>query len=63
MTASDWPPGYTITGIIAAIQAIALHKSRTIHICPMCGATPGKIGIGCLQCEMCHGDPGDGGDE
>lgn len=30
---------------------------RCLYVCNMCNAGPGRIGIGCLNCECCYGNP------
>lgn len=45
----DWQPGYEeCPGICAGYCG---------RVCAMCGAGPGKRGIGCLNCESCLFNP------
>ncbi|CAG0950423.1 MAG: hypothetical protein OIN86_13550 [Candidatus Methanoperedens sp.] len=47
----DWQPGYE--------ECPDLSLRLILRICPMCGAGPGKIGIGCLECDCAIGNPED----
>jgi hypothetical protein len=53
----SWHPGYVdCPGFVDCDGKFGAGDSCD-RICPVCGAPPGKIGIGCLECECCIGDP------
>jgi hypothetical protein len=43
----NWQPGYD--------KCPGQCDIMCTRVCHMCGATPGQIGIGCLECECCFG--------
>lgn len=57
MSGKIWQPGYLVC---PAEPCTGGHRENAYGSCtpsPICGAAVGIIGIGCLQCDQCTGDP------
>lgn len=57
MTKNTWQPGYVPCAADPCTGGHRENAFRNCTQCTLCGAQPGEVGIGCLQCEMCLGDP------
>ncbi len=57
MSGKNWQPGYQVCPGFNVCDGLYGAGDSCDRVCSMCGAPPGEIGIGCLQCEMCFGDP------